>query len=972
MSETLIDDRPAPGPGDDPTVGAGGDDDAPGGTDADGRHPGRLASAWRRFVDMPIEGWISLFVVVSCAAFVFYSLGPSNVLANNTPAGGDMGAHVWAPAYLRDHLIPSGRLSGWTPDWYAGFPAFTFYMIIPSLAIALLSLLIPYGIAFKLIAISGVIALPVVAWAFGRLSRMPFPCAPLLAVGATAFLFDRSFSIYGGNIASTLAGEFAFSISLAFAVLYLGVLARGLETGKYRAWAAGLLALTALCHLIPLFFALAGTVVWFALQLDWGKVRLWMWAVLVVASFGGALVLSDRLLPSGQGGWPIYAAAAVVFAGLVVLTAVALTIVQHPWPPIHYLITVLPVAGLISAFWTVPFYLRHGYMNDMGWEKKTNYANYLFSRSSLDPQLLDRPGISYLLVLAAMGALLAVVYRRKGGLFWLVMAGIAAAAFLYMPQGRLWNARLLPFYYLAIYLLGAIGIAELGRTIARIFASDIRRPVRPVLWVTALAALGAWVVVLALPLHTLPGEAYDSQSAEWSWGPLHTKDSSFINGWSKWNFTGYEGKPAYPEYHAIVQTMAQLGTDNGCGRAMWEHEEQHDRYGTPMALMLLPFWTDGCIGSMEGLYFEASATTPYHFLNQDELSTAPSNAQRDLPYDPGSPNKDEFDLGVEHLQLMGVKYYMAISSHMIDLGRGNSSLTEVASSGPWVVFEVADSELVAPLTNEPAVVNGASAAGKTWLDDTVDWYIDASQMDVPLAASGPADWQRIDPGQTPERRPIAGTTEVTNIASGTDTISFDVSQVGVPVVVKASYFPNWQVSGADGPYRVSPNQMVVIPTSTHVSLHYGYTSVDLGAYALTLLGLAGLIWFWRARPITMPEPPRSWQDPSDRDLDDDDVDPRDPDWWLDPVDPNAMAAPVGAAVVSEGTGLRPFTGQVQPTPVPAAEFDAASVILGPVADVPDPASQPPESVDPASPQDDPPGDRPGDQPGDRPGPGALA
>ncbi len=85
------------------------------------------------------------------------SSGPSNVLANNTPAGGDMGAHVWGPAYLRDHLLPSGRLSGWTPDWYAGFPAYTFYMIIPSLAIALLSYVIPYGIAFKLVAISGVL-----------------------------------------------------------------------------------------------------------------------------------------------------------------------------------------------------------------------------------------------------------------------------------------------------------------------------------------------------------------------------------------------------------------------------------------------------------------------------------------------------------------------------------------------------------------------------------------------------------------------------------------------------------------------------------------------------------------------------------------------------------------------------------------------------------------------------------------------
>ena len=41
----------------------------------------------------------------------------------------------------------------------------------------------------------------------------------------------------------------------------------------------------------------------------------------------------------------------------------------------------------------------------------------------------------------------------------------------------------------------------------------------------------------------------------------------------------------------------------------------------------------------------------------------------------------------------------------------------------------------------------------------------------------------------------------------------------MPVLVKVSYFPNWQVSGADGPYRVAPNEMVVIPTSTHVSMY---------------------------------------------------------------------------------------------------------------------------------------------------------
>ena len=96
-------------------------------------------------------------------------------------------------------------------------------------------------------------------------------------------------------------------------------------------------------------------------------------------------------------------------------------------------------------------------MTDMGWEKLTNYSDSLFVRSQLATQLSDRPGIQYLLVLAAVGALMALAYRRRGEVFWVAMAVAAAVAFLYVPQSRLWNARLLPFYYLAVYLLGAVG-----------------------------------------------------------------------------------------------------------------------------------------------------------------------------------------------------------------------------------------------------------------------------------------------------------------------------------------------------------------------------------------------------------------------------------------------------------------------------------------------------------------------------------
>ena len=65
---------------------------------------------------------------------------------------------------------------------------------------------------------------------------------------------------------------------------------------------------------------------------------------------------------------------------------------------------------------------------------------------------------------------------------------------------------------------------------------------------------------------------------------------------------GYEGRTAYGEYKALVEQMKSLGADpdHGCGRAMWENNGDNGQYGTTMALMLLPYWSNGCIASMEG------------------------------------------------------------------------------------------------------------------------------------------------------------------------------------------------------------------------------------------------------------------------------------------------------------------------------------------------------------------------------------
>ena len=53
-----------------------------------------------------LETWVGVGVVAACCAFVLFQLHPDLVLRNTTPTGGDIGAHVWWPAYLRDHLLP--------------------------------------------------------------------------------------------------------------------------------------------------------------------------------------------------------------------------------------------------------------------------------------------------------------------------------------------------------------------------------------------------------------------------------------------------------------------------------------------------------------------------------------------------------------------------------------------------------------------------------------------------------------------------------------------------------------------------------------------------------------------------------------------------------------------------------------------------------------------------------------------------
>ena len=232
----------------------------------------------------------------------------------------------------------------------------------------------------------------------------------------------------------------------------------------------------------------------------------------------------------------------------------------------------------------------------------------------------------------------------------------------------------------------------------------------------------------------------------------------------------------------------------------------------------------------------------------------------------GSAQIGNFTMASFSVGVAGVRFTDAAKKQAD--ARGDLEL--VRTSGPWNIYRVADSDVVVPLKVQPVVVTKRSGdqrernleLGTSWFQHPEEWAA------IP-ADDGPAEWQRIDVAVDYSRQigtaPMAPGRKVdivvpddsiepvelpditiSNYHMGDQDISFDVSQIGVPVLVKVSYFPNWEVDGADGPYRIAPNFMVVVPRSTHVRLHYEASTSDHLFYVLTLLGFL-LMGFWRWR-----------------------------------------------------------------------------------------------------------------------------
>jgi hypothetical protein len=200
---------------------------------------------------------VTALVLLGCWAFLLSYFQPSLLLLDTMNAGGDTPSFLRPIHHLRDVLLPAGNPLAFDLGNFGGYAPYQFYFLPPSLGIIALSTLMPFNVAFKLMTAVGTFLLPLTTALALRGLRLAWPAPALGAAGSLLFLFNEGNSMWGGNIQSTLAGEFAFSLAFSLAVLFLGLLYRGVETQRGWRSLGALLAFIGICHPVAFLNAAA-------------------------------------------------------------------------------------------------------------------------------------------------------------------------------------------------------------------------------------------------------------------------------------------------------------------------------------------------------------------------------------------------------------------------------------------------------------------------------------------------------------------------------------------------------------------------------------------------------------------------------------------------------------------------------------------------------------------------------------------
>ena len=775
------------------------------------------------------------------------------------PNAADNTSHFMVVDYLRDFLLPRGRITGWSPESAGGWPVLRVYFPFAFLAAGLLStswfgfVLLPADLAYKMVVLGALFGYPVAAYVCARQFGLRRYAPGLVALVASIFLYDVHQVGLGGNLASLTMGELAYSWSIVLALLALGMLNQTLETRR-RPWRAMLLVTaTMMAHIV-------------------GAMAFMLGAVCV-------LVFHFR-----RGGW-------------------------RRW------LEIVAVGAAGAGLWLLPFLNGIPLSTNFGYSKHVEYRSMLLKWTAVckgegcgySYPSAQVAHIKYVFIAGVIGLVWGLVRRQRFVLFLAMWAGTLALAFRFMPEGVLWNVRVTPFYDVAIYMAGGVGagaICQIVYAIARRVFSLVSSRHAPRV-ATALASC-AFVVCAALPVWHIT--RVNGVSQHWSKKfpvvgsrEIPTEGLTTWTGWFGGATYGIQGHPGnvaeetnFSRIGDFVEEFRRIARQNGCGRMYLEPgQDPSNGVSYNQTLWNVGYWTNACIGSIQTHYYEGSPMSGYWFLADFMTGDVGEGNMRLLPY----RDKRDGPTGIKMMRELGVRYLALHGSKSIPDAEATPGMVQVGAVGTWKIFEISDMKLAEGLTKwpanlpdyggeKPSIVSRALAMGdrvptKTWpwLHETIEWLQAPDGYAQKYVEGGPADWPEANVttlhdyhGKTfgsgitvsvPQPADVTLPAVVSNIKTGPDWVSFDVDRSNVPVIVRIPYDPMWVASGASQPVRSTPNFMVIVPHDKHVVLRALDTRTDRAGWVVTLVAVAagvGVTRRWRKEHAAQAAQERLWAD----------------------------------------------------------------------------------------------------------------
>ena len=707
----------------------------------------------------------NLFIKVALGSLLLIFLRIELVFSDLLPTGGDMGAHIVPTKFFVTELFNNFKLSGWSQDWFAGYPVYYFYFPLPPIITSLLNFLFPFSISFKTMVLISQVLLVV---SIEMLMRKKSKVFSFYGFGVgLLYLLTESFTIFGGNLASSLAGQYSFTYSIAFGNLSIFYLVKS----KYKfsmEIAALLIGLSALSHLIPF--------------------------MIYLPIFAFYFLKSDA--------------------------------------KIYKKISAFLFFLFIAIRFSISLFLNLEFTTNMTYTPYTQLSDLV--KSDVLPFVLG-------VVIHIFTSMSKNTLKAISG-FEIYLLSISIYLFFYGPESALWNGRIVPFFNLGIIILFFnllhVDIKNLTKKIQGkyplllfiLLTNSYFMYLFYSKWGNTYSTTTISVILIVLFMFLISTHSENfliyTTLVSLTFGTL-----SYLPHWLNWNFSGYESKNNWADITTLYEGLNTLEP----GRIMWEPNSDLNKYGTPMVLMTIPMFTDH--QSVEGLYFDSSITTPFHFLTVSGVAERPSNPVGGLTYING-----EFDKGFRLMEELGVDYFIAYTSSIKDKANANENFNFLFSNEVFNVYSI-NTEKVELVEDNLYIFESPNFYGR--LRNAV--LRQGSEQNFFEAAfksfKDELNYKIIENYDESFAEPSDKNTAllISDLNIQNELITFKTNKPNQLHLIKVSYFPNWKIKNGLGPFRISPSFMAVIPKDEFVEINFETSNVEKALNLLSILTLFGAL-----------------------------------------------------------------------------------------------------------------------------------